>query len=139
MQRYHLFTAFFELAGDRRPRVVGFNQIASGLPEGLALLGIPQQANHRAGKRIRVIRRDEMATVLEREPFGADRSRDHGLGHRQRFENLQPCAAAGPERDNVDGRFANRRPHVVNRAGDIDAGARRDLAQARGGIAADDR
>ena len=72
MQRYHLFTAFFELAGDRRPRVIGFNQIASGLPQGLPLRGIAQQTNHRVGEDIRIVRGEEVASILEREPFGAD-------------------------------------------------------------------
>ena len=102
------------IAGERRPRVIGFNQIASGLPEGLALLGIPQQANHRVGK-VSGIRGDEMATVLEREPSAPTVVDTPGLAIASASKSSTACRRR-PERDNVDGRFANRRPHVVNRA-----------------------
>jgi hypothetical protein len=44
---------------------------------------------------------------LEAEAFGADGRRDDRLGHRQRLENLQPRAAAGAQRHDVDRAFGN--------------------------------
>ena len=116
MQRYHLFTTFLELAGDRRPRVIRLDEVASRLSEGIALLRIAQQPYDGAGKLAGVVGRHEVAPWFEREPFGTHRGRDDRLGHRQRLENLEARAAAGPKRNDVDGGLGNRRPHVINRA-----------------------
>ena len=80
-----------------------------------------------------------MTPRLEVEAFGADGRRDDRFGHRQRLENLQPRAAAGAQRHDVHRAFGNRRTHVVERAGDKNARTLGELANARGGIAADDR
>jgi hypothetical protein len=137
MQRYHLLTAFFELAGNCRPRVTGFYKVAPRLAERLPLPRIAQQSHDRLGERAGVVSCDEMPSWLEGQAFGTDRGGDDRLGHGERFENLEPSPAAGPERHDVYGRFTNRRPHVLHGSGDVDADARSNLPQARGWIASD--
>ena len=104
-----LFAVRFELARDRRPGVIGFDERAAGVAERAAPRRVAKQPDHRVREIVGGIGGQEMAARLERQAFGADGGRHHGLAHRQRFENLDPRAAAGAERHDVHRRFANRR------------------------------
>src|SRR5687768_11147627 len=110
----HLFTALFEYTRDRRPRIAAFDEPAPGVSELMAALRIAEKRDDGAREVGGVVRADVMAARADPEPFGADGGRDHGSPHRQGLENLQPCAAAGSERHDVDRRFRNRRPDIVH-------------------------
>ena len=92
---HYLFTSFLELAGDRRPRVIRFDEIASRTSEGATPLRIAQQPHDRVGKFARAVGGHEVAPWFERKPFGAHRRRHDWLGHRQRLEDLEARAAPG--------------------------------------------
>src|SRR2546428_3280220 len=97
----HLLTLFVELTGTRRPGVEGLDERSSGRPEPRPPLGIAKERDDRVRKTGRVVGRHEVPARLKGESLGPDGRRDDGLSHRERFENLQPRAAAGPERNDV--------------------------------------
>src|SRR5688572_27194695 len=109
----HLFTALFKYARDRRPRIAALDEPAPGVSEPTAAMRIPEKRGDGAREVGGVVRADVMAARPDAEPLGANSGRDHGSPHRQRLENLQARAAAGSERHDVDRRFRNRRPDIV--------------------------
>jgi hypothetical protein len=135
----HLFTARFELARDRRPGIVRFDQCAPLVSKRLAPGRVAEQPDDGGRKVVWRVGGQEMVARFEREPFGADCRRDDRLAHRERLENLDARPAAGAQRHHVHGCLANRRAYIVNRARDDHAGLRGKLPHVRAGIAADDR
>src|SRR2546425_12637470 len=108
----YLLTLFVELTGNRRPGIERLDKRSSGPPEPRPPLGIAKERDDRVRKTGRLVGRHEMPARLQGEPFGPDRRRYDSFSHRQRFEDLQPRAAAGSERDDVYGSGAHRWPHV---------------------------
>jgi hypothetical protein len=133
-----LFAVRLELAPDLGPGIVGFDERATRVAKQATPRWVSQQPDHRMGKFVCGVSGEEMAARFEREAFGADTGRHDRLRHRERFENLDPRTAAGAERYHVDGPFADRRPHIVERSGDGNSRARREVAHARARISADD-
>ena len=80
---------------------------ASRLAKRTPPFGIAKQRDDRLGKRCRVVCGNEMAPRFEREPLGAHCRGDDGLGHCERFENLDACAASCAERNDVYGPFGD--------------------------------
>jgi len=103
MRGNYLFTPLFEDTADRRPRIAGFNEMPAGASELRAAGRVPQQRNHGVGELPRLVGAGVVKSRLDPEPLGADGRRDHRTRHRQSFEDLQPCPAAGPERHDIDG------------------------------------
>ena len=103
----HLFTACFELAGDRRPGIVRVDERAARVAKRVTPRRIAKQPDHRVREIVGGIRGEEMASRFEREAFGADTGRHDGFAHRERFENLDARAAARAERHHVDRPFSN--------------------------------
>src|SRR5688500_15734028 len=92
----HLFTTLFEHARDRRPRIAALDEPAAGVSELMAAIRIPEQRDDGGREVGGVVGADVMTARADAEPLGADGGRDHGSAHRQRLENLQARAAAGP-------------------------------------------
>jgi len=67
-----------------------------------AALRIAEQRHHGVGKRMRFIRARVVETGCDTEPLGAYRGGDHWSRHGQSLEDLQPRAAAGAERHDID-------------------------------------
>src|SRR5215470_18327820 len=134
----HLSALVFEFVDDPRPRVPLLDEPAARGADRAAPAGIAQERGHGRGERGRIVRLQEMAARSQRQPLGADRRRDHRLGHRQRLEDLEAGAAADPERHDVDGRLGHVRPDVVDEPRDVHAGRRGNLAQVSRRIAPDD-
>ena len=68
----YLFTAFFELAGDRRPGIVRVDERAPRVAKRLAAGGVAQQPDDRMGKIVGRVCGEKMAARFEREPFGTN-------------------------------------------------------------------
>ena len=117
----HLFTALFKVAADRRPRVAGLDEMTPGAAQRGPALRIAEQRHHGVGKRPRFISARVVDAGPDAEPFGADRGRDHRSRHGQRLEDLQPRAAAGAQRHDVDGALGDRWANVADRPGYGDA------------------
>jgi len=135
----HLFTARFELARDRRPGIVRFDERTPRGSKRLAPTWIAEQPDDRVREIVRRVGGQEMSSRLERESLRADRRRHDRLAHRQRFKNLDARPAAGAQRHDIDRAFCNRRPYVIDGAGHKNTGLSAELANARARIAADDR
>ena len=123
---------------DMWPGVVGLDELATRPPERVPSNGFLDERDHFARERLGIVRRDEMLTGRERQPFGADAGRNHRLLHRQCFKNLQPRAATGSERDDVDGCLRDMGPHILDRSGHQDSGSGGDRLDSRVGPPADD-
>jgi hypothetical protein len=57
----YLFTAFFELARDGRPRVIRFDELAPRISQRLALDGVAKQAGDRVREVVRRVGREKVA------------------------------------------------------------------------------
>ena len=134
-----LFAARLEQARDLRPGIVRVDKRTARIAERAAPRGIAKQPDDCLSEIVGGVGGEKMPSRFERKPFGADTGRHDGFAHRQRLENLDARAAPSAERHHIDGPFSNRGPHVVERSGDGDSRTRRELANARAGIAADDR
>lgn len=73
MLGYYLFTTLFESAGDRRPRVARFYEVASCLAELTPAIRVAKQGDDRRGEFRRLIRADVVMSVADAEPFGSHR------------------------------------------------------------------
>ena len=114
--------------------------MTAGVAKRCAALRIPQQRYDGLGKRARIVGARVVDPGFDAEPLGANRRGDDGSRHRQRLENLQARAAAGAQRNDVDGAFGNRRSHIADGPGDgHTADARRRVPQPRRRIAAHHR
>ena len=71
MLRNNLLTAFFELARNRRPGVIRFDECAARVSKRLLPGRVAKQPDHRLREIVGGICRQEVATRLEREAFGA--------------------------------------------------------------------
>src|SRR5262249_16782181 len=135
----HLSTLVFEFVDDLRPRVPRLDQAPTRRADRAAPCAIAQERRDRRGECRRIVGLEEMAARREREPLGTDRRRDDRLGHRERLEDLEPGAAADPERHHVHGRLGHVRPDVVDQTGDLNAGRGRRAAKSVRRIAPDHR
>src|SRR5258706_5580651 len=90
-----LFTAFFELARDRRPGIVRFDQRAARVSKRLPPGRVPEQPGDGVRKIVGGIGGEKMAARFERKAFGADRRGDDSPGHRERLAKLDARPAAG--------------------------------------------
>ena len=106
---------------DMWPGVVGLDELATCPREHVPSNRFLDQRDHFARERLGIVRRNEMLTGRERQPFGADAGRNDRLLHRQGFENLQPRPAAGSQRHDVDGCLRDVRPHILDGPGHQDA------------------
>src|SRR5438309_12128355 len=95
----YLFTAFFELARDRRPGIVRLAKRAARVSKRLPPGRVAEQPDDRLGEIVGGICSEDMAARFEREALGADGRRDDGLAHRERLENLDARPAAGAQRN----------------------------------------
>ena len=138
MLRNNLLTAFFELARNRRPGVIRFDECAARVSKRLPSGRVAKQPDHRLREIVGGVCRQEVATRLEREAFGAHGGRHHRFAHGKRLENLDPRAAAGSKRHDVYVRCANDGTHIIDRARDLDAGPAGQIANTRARVAADD-
>src|SRR5438445_493447 len=132
-----LLALVFEFVDDPRPGVPLLDEAAAGAPDRATPGRIPQERRHGPGERGGIVGLQKIPTRRQRESLGADRRRDHCLGHRKRLEDLEPGPAADPERHNVDGRLGHVRPDVVDETGDVNPGRVRGGPQARRRVAAD--
>src|SRR5215831_1219883 len=78
-----------------------------------------------------------MLAVTRSEPFRAERGRHNRSPCRPSFQNLEPGAAAGKQRDDADFRSANFRDGVVHRPRELHATVSADEALHRLRISAD--
>ena len=138
MLRNNLLTAFFELARNRRPGVIRFDECAARVSKRLSPGWIAKQPDHRLREIVGSVCRQEVATRLERETFSAYGGRHHRFTHGKRLENLDPSAAAGSKRHDVHAGRANGGTHIFDRARDLDAGPAGQIANTRARVAADD-
>ena len=138
MLRNNLLTAFFELARNRRPGVIRFDECAARVSKRLPPGRVAKQPDHRLREIVGGVCRQEVATRLEREAFRAHGGRHHRFAHGERFENLDACAAARSERHDVHARCADRWTHIVDGPCDLDAGSASEITNARARVAADD-
>src|SRR6266566_3234570 len=115
----HLLALVFEFVDDLRPRVPLLDETAAGAADRATPAWIPQERGHGLGERGGIVGLQKISTRRQREALGADRRRDHRLGHRKRLEDLEPGPAADPERHDVDGCFGHVRPDVVDETGDV--------------------
>ena len=138
MLRNNLLTAFFELARNRRPGVIRFDECAARVSKRLPPGRVAKQPDYRLREIVGGICRQEVTPRLEREAFSAHGGRYHRFAHGERFENLDPRSAAGSERHDVHARCANGGTHIIDRARDRDAGAAGQIANTHARVAPDD-
>jgi hypothetical protein len=105
------------------PGVVGLYELSTRPPEHVPSNRFLDERDHFARERLGIVRGDEMLPGRQRQPFGADAGRNDRLLHRQCFENLQPRAAAGSQRHDVDGRFRDVRPNILDGPRHQDSGS----------------
>ena len=65
MLRNNVLTLFFELAGDRRPRVVRFDERTARISERLPSSGVAEQPDHRVREIVWCVGRQEVAARFE--------------------------------------------------------------------------
>lgn len=118
-----------KLTRDLPPGTASLDQGAPCESQCLPADGVVEQRHDCTRKVLRFVGHDKLAARCHCQPFRADGRRNDGLGHRQRFENLQPCAASGSERDDIHRRLVDMRTNVVHGSGDGDAGALGDFSQ----------
>src|SRR5688500_14199474 len=97
MRGNHLFTSLFEYASNRRPRVAGLDEMPAGAAQLRTACRVAEQRRHRAGELARLVDAGVVEARLDAEAFGADSGRHDRPRHRERLEDLQPRAAAGPQ------------------------------------------
>src|SRR5215467_14703618 len=131
----HLSALVFEFVDHLRPGVPLLDEAAPRPADRAAPAGIAQERGHGRRERGRIVRLQKVPVRRQRKPLGADRRGDDCLRHRQRLEDLEPGAAADPERHDVDGRLRHVGPDVVDEPRDLQAGRRSGRAQASRRIA----
>ena len=129
----------FQVSGHRRPVVPLEDERACRRFEPPPAVHVAQECDDRAREGLRLVREPHVLAVRDRQPFGADARGHDRFRHRHGFEDLQARAAADPERHDVHGRVPHIRPHIVDAAGDDDAGLPAERGHRRRRRAADDR
>lgn len=127
-----------ELTRDLTPGVTSLYEGAPCQSQRLPADGIVEQRHDGACKILRVVGHDKLPARRDRQSFRADGRRDDGLRHGQRFEDLQPCAASRPQRNDIQRCLIDMRADIVHGSSDGNACALGDLPQPRRRVAPDD-
>ena len=134
-----LFAESLELARDLGPSEALLDKSPSRRPDGAAPRGVAQKCRHGLREVLRLVGPQEVPARDQRQPLGAHGRRHDRLSRRQRLEDLQPRAAADPERHDIDVRFREVRAHVRDRPGDARARLGGRGSQPRRRVAPDHR
>src|SRR5205807_10573683 len=109
---------FAKRTSQSRQAVLRFRPPESSQAHGKTPCWIGKQVRNGAAKFPGFIGENDFFTVHEVQAFGANPRRNNGLGHRGRFENLQPRAAADAQRNDANSGFRNLGAQVRNRPGE---------------------
>src|SRR4051812_38588041 len=110
-----------ELATKDVPAIPCTDRLASAVTQSPPQRRILHDRSNRIGKLEWIIANQDVLPIDGMQTFAANRCRDDRFSHRPRIQNLEASAAARPERDDMTGRLAHRRPDVFEVSGQLDA------------------